>query len=394
MSSASVRTVLPLALVTGTSMLAMDLFLPAVPTLRASLGIDVVAAQATVAVFLAGLAASQLVWGEALNRLGPRRCVVIGVSFLILSSVGCALAPDLPVLLALRLVQGFSAGAAMIVAPSVVRATLSDADAVRGIATISMVEALVPAAGPVLGAALLVYTDWRGTFWLLAAATLLVFPITIRVTPRVLPGLDHSVPAGYRTIFSNRKFVRLALSHAFTVGALLMFVASAPQLLANVFHLGSSAFAALQVIGVAAFIVTASQSGRIAGHLGVGKAVKVGAWIHVALCLALCLATLLPGLPFAGIAIFWVGFCGSLAVRGPSAVSDALAVPSAQMGRASAALVLAILIAGALGTQLVAPLLDGASALPVAIAMLVMTGASALLVTPYPSGTAATAPIQ
>ncbi|MEP7244447.1 MAG: hypothetical protein ABI885_12315 [Gammaproteobacteria bacterium] len=58
-----------------------------------------------------------------------------------------------------------AAGAATIVAPSVARAKLSETDAVRGIGTNAMVAALVPAGGPVLGAALLQYTDWRGTFW-------------------------------------------------------------------------------------------------------------------------------------------------------------------------------------------------------------------------------------
>ncbi|MEP7244446.1 MAG: hypothetical protein ABI885_12310 [Gammaproteobacteria bacterium] len=77
-------------------------------------------------------------------------------------------------------------------------------------------------------------------------------------------------------------------------------------------------------------------------------------------------------------------FCGTLAIRGPATVSDALTSPAVQMGRASAIMVLTILLAGAIGTQLAAPNLEGTSVLPVAFAMLVMTLASVLLVTPYP----------
>src|SRR5688572_2102423 len=106
MSHASARTTLPLAIVTCTSMLAMDLFLPAVPTLQRGLGIDVERAQATIAVFLAGLAASQLLWAEALNRWGPRRTVQVGISLLVVGGIGCALAPGIEVLLAMRLIQG------------------------------------------------------------------------------------------------------------------------------------------------------------------------------------------------------------------------------------------------------------------------------------------------
>ena len=384
MSSASVRTVLPLAVVTGTSMLAMDLFLPAVPSLQTSLATDVAHAQATVAVFLAGLAASQLLWGEALNRIGPRRCVWIGAAVLALASLGCALAPGIDSLLAMRLLQGIAAGAATVVVPTVVRATLSDADAVRGMATIAMIEAIVPAAGPVLGAALLVVTDWRATFWVIAAATLLALPFGARAAPKRLPGLDARQRASYKDILSNGRFLRLALSHALAFGALLTFVAGAPQLLHHAYGLGASAFATLQVLGVLSFMAMASQSARFSRRLGLAGAVRLGALFHVGIALALLGAAGWGGLSFAGVAVFWCAFCGGMAVRGPAAFTDALALPASQMGRASAMMTLAILLAGALGTQLVAPFMGAASAMPLAVAMLVLCLLSLWVVTPYP----------
>src|SRR5690349_12994412 len=136
---------MPLALVTGTSMLAMDLYLPAVPALQKSFGVDVSLAQASIALFLAGHAASQLLWAEAFNRLGPKRVVLMGVATVFATAVAAALAPTIGFLLVVRLIQGVAAGAALVVAPSVVRATLPGADAVKGIAAISLVEALIPA---------------------------------------------------------------------------------------------------------------------------------------------------------------------------------------------------------------------------------------------------------
>jgi DHA1 family bicyclomycin/chloramphenicol resistance-like MFS transporter len=75
--------------------------------------------------------------------------VQVGASLLVVGSVGCALAPGIEALLAMRLVQGIAAGAATVVAPTVVRATLSSAEAVRGLAAIAMIESIVPAIGPV-----------------------------------------------------------------------------------------------------------------------------------------------------------------------------------------------------------------------------------------------------
>jgi MFS transporter, DHA1 family, multidrug resistance protein len=381
---ASLRTLLPLALLTGTSMLAMDLFLPVVPTLQAHLNIGVAPAQATIAVYLGGLAASQLLWGELLNRIGPRRCVWWSVSLLALASAGCALAPQIELLLAMRLLQGVAAGAATVVAASVIRATLGDADAVRGMATIASIEAIVPAAGPVLGTLLLMVTDWRATFWIVAVVTLAVLPAVVRVAPPRLPGLNLDVPARYRDILGNGSFARLALSHALALGALFTFVGSAPQVLQHTLQLPAGAFAALQVVGVLGFMVTATMSGRISERIGPARAVHAGGVVQIALCAALLAGSAVATPSFVGLALFWFAFCAALALRGPAAFSEALRVPPAQMGRASAMLVLLLLIAGALGIQGVAPFIAGPSVAPLAGAMLAMTVASLALVVPYP----------
>lgn len=385
MHSPSIRTILPLAFVTGVSMAAMDLYLPAVPALQTGLGITVPLAQATVAVYLAGLAGAQLLWGELLNRLGPRRCLQVGLALLALTSLGCALAPGIEALLVLRLLQGVAAAAATVVAPTVVRATLADADVVRGIAAISMVEAIVPAAGPVLGAVMLRVVDWRGTFWVLALLPLLVLPWIARIAPRQLPGLNLAHEASYAAILRNRSYLRLALSHALCIGALLTFLASAPQLLQHTLGLGSDAFALLQVLGVSSFMLGASQSGRLAKRLGHARIVNLGSGVQLVACTLALLAAWGWRLPYAAVAAYWMCFCGSLALRGPATFVDALALPPAQMGRATALLILALLAAGALGTQLVAPFLgDAGGAVPVFGGVLLMLLASAALVWRYP----------
>lgn len=385
-TSASIRTILPLALVTGVSMAAMDLYLPAVPALQRGMDISVPLAQATIAVYLAGLAAAQLLWGELLNRLGPRRCIELGLALLALTSLGCALAPNIETLLVLRLLQGVAAAAATVVAPTVARATLADADVVRGIAAISMVEAIVPAAGPVLGALMLTVVDWRGTFWVLAGLSLLVLPWVVKIAPRQLPGLNLAHDASYAAILRNRSYLRLALSHALCIGALLTFLASAPQLLQHALGLGTSAFALLQVLGVGSFMLGASQSGRLAKRLGHARVVRLGASVQVLACVLALLGASLGPLPYAAVAAYWMCFCGALALRGPATFVDALAVPPAQMGRATAMLVLALLAAGALGTQLVAPFLGGEdSAVPVFCGVLAQLLASAALVWRYPA---------
>ena len=192
------------------------------------------------------------------------------------------------------------------------------------------------------------------------------------------------MPARYRDILGNGSFMRLALSHALALGALFTFVGSAPQLLQHTLRMPAGAFAALQVVGVLGFMFTAMQAGRISQRIGAARAVHLGGAMQIALCAALLAGSWQATPSFATLALFWCLFCAALAVRGPAAFSEALRVPPAQMGRASAMLVLLLLIAGAAGIQGVAPFIAGASVAPLAGAMLAMTAASLALVLPYP----------
>jgi predicted MFS family arabinose efflux permease len=382
MNRAAIRTVLPLATITCTGMLAMDLYLPAVPAMQVALGLTVPEGQATVAIFLAGLAASQLFWGEALHRWGPRRCTAVGLALLVLGSLGCAVASDHALLLVMRLLQGVGAGASTVVVPAVIKGTLDEHDSHRGIAAVSMIEAIVPAAGPVLGTLLLLVVDWRWTFAVVAAVSLLAAPFALRASPRGLPA--HGPAAGgYGALLRDGRFVRLALAHSLSFAALFVFVASGPQVLNRLW--GAHAFAVAQVVGVAAFIAAASQSGRIGERLGRARAVQSGGWAHLALCAAFALCVAAGFEHFAVLLAFWGLFCGTLGVRGPAAFSDALNVPLPQIGRASALLVLMLLVCSAAATQATAYFLDAHGLLAVAAAMVLLAAASLALVLRYPS---------
>ena len=221
------------------------------------------------------------------------------------------------------------------VAPTVIRATVAEKDGVRGIAAIAMVEAVVPAAGPVAGTALLVFTDLRGTFWAIALLVLVASPFALRAAPAKLPGHEMPAAVGYLPLLRDARYVRVALCHALGFGALLTFVASAPQVFLQAFGLGPGSFALAQAIGVGTFILLASQAGRISDRIGVSRAIQWGAWLHVLLCAALLAAAAAGVVTFQGTLVFWSAFCGVLAIRGPAAFSEALAVPARQMGRAS-----------------------------------------------------------
>lgn len=371
-----------MAMLTAVSLLAMDMYLPAVPAMQKDLGLSVSMGQATVAAFLVGLAASQLAWGECFSRFGPRFTAVLGAVLLLLSSAAAALAADGDLLIGWRLVQGVGAGASTVVVPGVVRAHLPERLATKGLGVVAMIESVVPAVGPVIGAGALLFTGWRGVFGLIAVVVLLMLPLVALVTPNRLAGQSATGAGagGYHALLRNPKVLRPALTHGLSFAALFVFVASAPQMLSLSAGLGPGAFAVLQLAGVGGFIVATALTGRwtATGRLQPEAMVAVAAKAQLGLTALWAASGLFvtPGLVW--LVPFWVAFCMLLGVRGPATMAMALSVAPDQMGRAAGLLMLITLSLCAGAAQLTAVFLEQHPVASVEIAMLVLLTLSLL----------------
>src|SRR5439155_899104 len=94
--------VLPVLLtaIVGLGALSIDMFLPSLPAMTLAFGSDAATAQLTVTLFLAGLAAAQLVWGPLSDRLGRRRVLLAGLAVYATAGTACAFAPSMSLLVA------------------------------------------------------------------------------------------------------------------------------------------------------------------------------------------------------------------------------------------------------------------------------------------------------
>ena len=154
----------------------------ALPAIQKSLAADAAAAQWVMNAYLLFLGALVLVGGAAADRFGRRRVLLIGVGVFTAASLGCALAPDVIILIAARAVQGI--GAALLTPASLAILGASFSDAERGQATGAWAGfgAVTTAAGPVLGGWLVDHLSWRAVFFVnlpiaAAAIALVLFAV-------------------------------------------------------------------------------------------------------------------------------------------------------------------------------------------------------------------------
>ncbi len=375
------RTALPLASLTAVGMLATDFYLPAVPDLALSLHGTLTQSQATLAVFMAALAISQLLWGWAADRFGEGRMILLGSALLCGASILCALAPNIEWLLFGRAVQGLGAGAATVVVPALLRKRSNEEDAVKSIALVGMAESVIPALGPVAGALVIAHVSWRWTFWIVAALTLLLAPVVGRLVSLQAPAANADAAGSYMSVLRNRVFMRLALSYACMFGALLMFVSSAPELVTGWLRISVNGFAILQIFGVGAFMLGAAGGGRLVRRCGTPFLITAGIWVQGVACVCFLLLALLDVRVLNWVIVGWVVFCLGLGIRAPATMARALTISHQQAGKASGLLMFLAFSFSSGATMLVAPWLH-LGLMPLAIGLTLLVLASGWLVPP------------
>lgn len=240
--------------------LTLDLYLPAFPQVRTDLATSANRVQLTLTGALIGAALGQLVAGATSDALGRRVALFGGLGLHVLASAGCALAPSIEVLGALRVLQGLGAAAASVTALAVVRDLFDGAGASRLLARLLLVLGVSPILAPSLGGWLLTVTTWRGIFVVLglAAAVLVVvaaiaLPETLPRERRRPPGL-RATAATYRTLLGDRATGGLVLTAGMTNSMLFSYVTGAPFVLQGLYALSAQQFALVIALTGACFV--------------------------------------------------------------------------------------------------------------------------------------------
>ena len=136
MASSFARNAIVLGLLCAIGPFAIDMYLPALPSIAADLGASTAATQMSLMSFFAAFGLCQLVYGPAADMLGRKPPIYFGLTVFVLASVGCAFAPSIEWLIAFRFVQGIGACASMVIPRAIIRDLHTGVEATRLMAQI------------------------------------------------------------------------------------------------------------------------------------------------------------------------------------------------------------------------------------------------------------------
>lgn len=226
---------------------SMDIYLPSMPHMVATLHTTITWVQLSLPFFLLAYGGCQLIYGPLTDRFGRSLLLKAGLSLYLLATLVCIFSTTIHTLLIGRLLQGLGAGAASIVSRAIMRDVFTGKALARVSAQLGMTWAMVPILAPIVGGYIQHYAGWHGNF----VAMLLTGGIGLLLTLflyKETHNSNHQQPltlksilSNYHTVLCSRMFMANATPQFTTYGALIAYLVAAPFLIQST--LGYSAIA-------------------------------------------------------------------------------------------------------------------------------------------------------
>jgi MFS transporter, DHA1 family, multidrug resistance protein len=238
---------LALAWISFIGPLAVHLFMPVIPAVKAALGLSDALAQLTFSIALFGMAISTLFYGSLSDRYGRRPVLLAGLALFLFGSAISAAAASVFTLVLGRLVQAFGAGSGITLGRAIAQDVYGRDRLVKAIAYLTMAYTIAPMVSPLVGGILVDAFGWRSVFAFALALGGLIAGLTyLAVFETRAPSPENrgsgTVMQNYVALFSHLRFTAFVLQTGFITGTFMVAATAASGLLKDMLHRPSTEF--------------------------------------------------------------------------------------------------------------------------------------------------------
>lgn len=241
--------------------MVVDLVAPSLPAIANSLKVSNGIAKDVITMYLIGYAIGNFVTGFLTDAWGRKYLLRVFLLGFVVSSLLPTIFPRIEVLLVARFLQGFTIGAASILARAVFSDILPGDKKVHLGALIGTMWGLGPVFGPVIGGYLQFYFGWKSCFYFLAAITAICFVATYFIVPETSTK-RHPLEVGViarniSEVISHKSFMALPILMGVSYALIIVFHTSGPFLVQNILGHSSVFFGHLALsMGVSFLLAT------------------------------------------------------------------------------------------------------------------------------------------
>jgi DHA1 family bicyclomycin/chloramphenicol resistance-like MFS transporter len=313
------RIALILGLLSAIGPFAIDMYLPALPSIGKDFGSDNSVTQLTLLAFFISFALAQLLYGPISDMWGRKLPLYLGISLFALASIGCALATNIETLIAFRFVQGIGGAAGMVIPRAIVRDMHTGVQAARLMSLLMLVFSISPILAPLTGSAVIEFYGWRGVFWAVTIAAVIGLVLlatrldeTRSREDRAGSGLKSAMTA-YGMLLRDRSFLTLTFIGGLGISSFLVYLANSSFVLIEHYGLTPTQYSLAFSINAVSFFTVSQATGWLGERFGLVRVMRlaVTGFSFVMIALAVLMSAGFDQLPVLAVFLFaGYGFLG------------------------------------------------------------------------------------
>lgn len=354
----SFRFALLLAVFSALGPFTIDTYLSAFPQMTLFFGTSASKVQLSLTACMLGMAIGMIVMGSLSDVHGRRKPLLYAMVVYFMTSIGCAFAPSIEVLIALRFIQGFATSAGVVISRAIVSDLFNGVELTKFFSLLMMFSNVAPLLAPLAGSAVLSFTSWTGIFLFLGFLGICLTALTVWGLKETLP-VEKRVPNNFSELLGNfnmllkdRSFMGYALIQGFLFVGVFAYISGTPFVYQNLYGVSPHLFSILFSLNGISLILGSQVVKQLAGRVQDRIVLLIGLAIAF-ITGAVVLFVVLSHGPLAALVIPLFFFVGSVGII--SSISFTLAMESqANMaGSASALLGVTPVLFGAVTSPLV-----------------------------------------
>ncbi|MDL5612790.1 Bcr/CflA family efflux MFS transporter [Bacillus halotolerans] len=356
--------------------LNIDMYLPSFPDIADDLSASASLVQLSLTACLIGLTIGQVIVGPVSDAQGRRKPLLICIFLFALSSLFCALSPNITTLVAARFLQGITASAGLVLSRAIVRDVFTGRELSKFFSLLMVITAVAPMIAPMTGGALLLlpFATWHTIFhFLTIIGFVLVLVIALRLKETLPPEkrIPSSIGTSVKTMGSllkDRSFMGYALTVGFVHGGSFAYVSGTPFVYQDIYGVSPQVFSILFGINGLAIITGSFIIGRFGGIIHEKSLLRMAVITAMIATAVLLTMTMIHG-PLAALVISIFVYMITIGMVLTSTFTLAMEKQGHRAGSASALLGMLPLLLGSIVSPLVG--IDETTAVPMGAIMFV-----------------------
>jgi MFS transporter, DHA1 family, multidrug resistance protein len=267
--------------------LAVHLFMPVIPAVKAALDLSDALAQLTFSVALFTMAFATLVYGSLSDRYGRRPVLLSGLGLFLIGSAVSVMANSIGVLVLGRFIQAIGAGCGVTLVRAIAQDVYGRDRLVKAIAYLTMAYTIGPMVAPMVGGVLIDAFGWRSVFgFALGAGAVIALNAYLAVfesrPPSPANRSGRAVWRDYLDLFRHLRFTAFVLQSGFCTASFLTAATAASSLLKDLLHRPSAEFGLYFVLFPLGFLCGNFITSRIGSRAANESMVLAGSLLSLA----------------------------------------------------------------------------------------------------------------